>query len=254
MELTINKLAVLAGVTTRTLRYYDELGILKPARINSSKYRIYEQSEIDRLQQIMFYRELGVSLEDIKDMITSPDYDSNKTLENHKNGLIARRNQLELLIANVEKTLAESKGGTKMSNKEKFEGFKQKMIEENEAKYGDEVREKYGEDVYKKSQQKFANMTEEDHAMVTKLADDIQETLGEAFKTGDPASEIAQKACEIHKEWLCFYWPDGHYSKEGHYGLGEMYVADERFRAYYDKIAPGVSEFFRDALKIYTGM
>jgi len=146
MEYTVNKLAKLAGVSTRTLRYYDELGILKPARINSSGYRIYGEEEVDKLQQILFYRELGVSLTDIKDIINEPSFDRFNALIEHHEKLLEKRNQLDLLIANVEKTIATRKGGIEMSNKEKFEGFKQKLIDENEKKYGKEIREKYGDE------------------------------------------------------------------------------------------------------------
>lgn len=91
MEYTVKKLAALADVSTRTLRYYDEIGILKPARINSSGYRIYGQNEVDRLQQILFYRELEVSLEDIKEIISQPDYSSCKALKDHRIKLLAKK-------------------------------------------------------------------------------------------------------------------------------------------------------------------
>ncbi|MEE6450578.1 MerR family transcriptional regulator [Gottfriedia acidiceleris] len=250
MEYTVQKLGLLAGISTRTLRYYDEIGILKPARINSSGYRIYGQAEVDRLQQILFYRELGMNLENIKEIITSPDFNSAKALTEHRKKLLDKRKQLDLLISNVEKSIAQTEGKIKMSNKEKFEGFKKDMIEENEKKYGKEVREKYGDEVVNKANQKVMNMTEDDHKEVTRLAEELTKTLAEAFKTGDPSSEIAQKAADLHKQWLTFYWSK--YSKEAHAGLAQMYVDDERFRAHYDKEQPGTAEFLRDAIHIYT--
>jgi DNA-binding transcriptional MerR regulator len=252
MEYTVQKLGKLAGVSTRTLRYYDEIGILKPARINSSGYRIYGQAEVDRLQQIMFYRELGVSLENIKDMVTAPSFDGAKALREHREKLLERREQLDLLITNVDKTIALTEGRIKMSDKEKFEGFKQKMIDDNEKKYGKEVREKYGSDTVEKSNNKLKNMTQEEYDAVTKLAEEQMTTLAAAFRTGDPAGELAQKAADLHKQWLTFYWDD--YSKEAHAGLAQMYVDDERFTAHYDKDQPGTAEFLRDAILIYTGM
>ncbi|MFD4707784.1 MerR family transcriptional regulator [Gottfriedia sp. NPDC058432] len=250
MEYTVQKLGLLAGISTRTLRYYDEIGILKPARINSSGYRIYGQAEVDRLQQILFYRELGMNLENIKEIITSPDFNSAKALNEHHEQLLDKRKQLDLLISNVEKSIALAEGRMTMSNKEKFEGFKKDMIEENEKKYGKEAREKYGDEAVNKANQKVMNMTEEDHKEVTRLADELEKTLAEAFKTGDPSSEIAQKAADLHKQWLTFYW--NKYSKEAHAGLAQMYVDDERFRAHYDKEQPGTAEFLRDAIHIYT--
>lgn len=205
MEYTVQKLAVLAWISTRTLRYYDEIDILKPARINSSGYRIYGQAEVDRLQQILFYRELGISLENIKEIVTAPSFNGAKALEKHRKQLLDKRKRLDLLIANVEKTIALKEGRMTMTDKEKFEGFKQKMIEDNEKKYGKEIREKYGEDTVNKSNEKLKNMTQEDHQEVTRLANEVTDTLAEAFKNGDPASETAQKAADLHKQWLTYF-------------------------------------------------
>lgn len=251
MEYTIQKLGSLAGVSTRTLRYYDEIGILKPARINSSGYRIYGQAEVDRLQQILFYRELGVSLDDIKAIVTDPGFDGTRALRQHREQLLDRRQQLEKLIANVDRTIAMHEGRMTMSDQQKFEGFKQKLVDDNEKKYGKEVREKYGDDVVNKSNQKVLNMTQEQHDEVTRLANEVMENLAAAYKTGDPAGELAQKTAELHKRWISFYWPE--YTKEAHAGVAQMYVDDERFKAYYDKDQEGLAEFLRDAIHIYTG-
>jgi DNA-binding transcriptional MerR regulator len=110
MEYTIQKLAKLAGVSTRTLRYYDELGLLSPARISSNGYRIYGQKEINCLQQILFYREIGVSLEEIRNILESKDFDRLSALQSHLTALVARQKQLGLLISNVEKTIKDMKG------------------------------------------------------------------------------------------------------------------------------------------------
>jgi DNA-binding transcriptional MerR regulator len=251
MEYTVQKLAQLAGVSSRTLRYYDEIGILKPARTNSSGYRIYGQQEVDRLQQILFYRELGISLDQIKEIITAPAFDAADALREHREKLLEKRKQLDLLITNVEKTIASAEGRTTMSDKEKFVGFKKKMIEENEEQYGKEIRWKYGDETVDKSNAKLMNMTQEEYEAVTKLSEQVNSTLAQAMETGDPAGELAQKAANLHKQWITFYWSE--YSKEAHAGLAEMYVADERFKAYYDKIGPGTAEFLRDAISIYTG-
>ncbi|MBL4953570.1 MerR family transcriptional regulator [Neobacillus sp. YIM B02564] len=252
MEYTVQKLARLAGISTRTLRYYDEIGILKPARINSSGYRIYSQAEVDLLQQILFFRELGMGLEQIKTIVTAPAFDAVKALREHHQKLLEKRVQLDLLIANVEKTIAHTEGGIEMTDQEKFTGFKKKMIDENEKKYGKEIREKYGNETVDRSNAKLQNMTKEQYEEVTALSEEITQTLAEAMKTEDPAGELAQKAAELHKEWLTFFWHE--YSKEAHAGLAQMYVEDERFKAYYDKEQPGTAEFLREAILIYTGI
>jgi DNA-binding transcriptional MerR regulator len=251
VEYTINKLGQMAGISTRTLRYYDEIGILNPARINSSGYRIYGQAEVDKLQHILFYRELGVNLESIKGIVTASSFNGTKVLTEHREQLLEKREQLDLLIANVEKTIALSEGGIIMSDQEKFVGFKQKLVEDNDKKYGKEIREKYGDDTVNKSNQKMQDMTPEQYEEVTRLANEVAETLQAAFKTGDPASELAQQAADLHRQWLSYYWDS--YSREAHIGLAQMYVNDARFTAYYDEEQPGTAAFLRDAILIYAG-
>lgn len=252
MEYTVQKLGKMAGVSTRTLRYYDEIGILKPARINSSGYRLYGAKEVEKLQQILFYRELGVNLEEIRKIMASPTFDPLSALQEHYGKLLEKRSQLDLLILNVEKTIAEKEGKIVMKDHEKFEGFKKKLVDENEKKYGREVREKYGESTVDESNRKMMNMTEEQYDAFTKLGDDIIESLKKAYATGDPAGELAWKTADLHRQWLSFTWSK--YSKEAHAGLAKMYVEDERFKAFYDEKQPGGAEFLRDAILNYTGM
>lgn len=249
MEYSISKLAKLAGVSTRTLRYYDEIGLLSPGRISSNGYRVYGQKEIDLLQQILFYRELGVPLNEIKKIVGSQDYDRMAALQSHLSALKAKKEQLKLLIATVEKTIAAAKGEISMSDREKFEGFKRKMIEENEKRFGREVREKYGDEAMEASNAKLMGLTAEQYARLEELSRQINDNLKKAFEQGDPSSELSQKVCALHKEWLGYYWDS--YSKEAHLGLAQMYVEDPRFREYYDAIAVGCAEFLRDAIKIY---
>lgn len=251
MEYTVQKLARLAGVSARTLRYYDEFGILTPARVNSSGYRIYGQKEVDLLQQIMFYREMGVGLDTIKEIVNSADFDENKALNAHLVKLLAQRQQLDLLIENVKNTIEFKKGKIIMSDKQKFDGFKKKLVEDNEQKYGKEIREKYGDSQVEASNKKFLNMTQEDYAEFEKLGQEVLDTLKEALATGEPAGELAQKAADLHRQWLSYSW--GYYSKEAHAGLAQMYVDDERFTAFYDKVQPGMAAFLRDAVFVYTG-
>ena len=252
MEYTVQKLGKLAGVSSRTLRYYDEMGILKPARINSSGYRIYGQEEVDQLQQILFYRELGIKLEVIKELITSPSFDATQALRTHRSQLLDKRAQLDQLIANVEKTISTKEGTMTMSDHEKFEGFKQKLIDDNEKTYGKEIRDKYGDEAVNKSNAKVKNMSQAQHDEVNRLTQEITDKLAVAFQHGDPSSALAQEVAELHKQWLMFYWNE--YSKEAHAGLAQMYVDDERFTAYYDKEQPGTAAFLRDAIYIFTGM
>jgi DNA-binding transcriptional MerR regulator len=250
IEYTIKKLANLVGVSTRTLRFYDEIGLLKPHRINASGYRIYGQQEIDLLQQILFYRELGVPLEQIQSILYSPAFDKKQALQEHYQNLVAKQKQLELLIQNVKKTIAAQEGKITMTDKEKFEGFKHRLIADNEEKYGEEIRAKYGADAVDNTNQKLKNMTEAEYEEVTQIEKKMIQLLIEAFASGDPASEKAQEAAQLHKKWLSYYWNE--YNKEAHMGLAEMYVADDRFKQYYNKYQAGLTEFLRDAIQVFT--
>lgn len=250
MEYSIQSLSKMAGVSTRTLRYYDEIGILKPARISSSGYRVYSEKEVDLLQQILFYKELGMELKVIKEILSSPSFDVLEALYSHKEGLLKKRAQIDLLIQNVENTIDSKEGGKKMANKDKFNGFKKELIDKNEKKYGKEIREKYGDKTVDDSNKKLMNMDEEKFDEFKKLEADIIEALKLAMDTGNPRGELAMKACELHKKWLGYTW--NFYSKEAHRNLGEMYVCDERFKKYYDDNREGMAEFLRDALIEFT--
>lgn len=250
-QYTVNELAVISGVSVRTLHYYDQIGLLHPMRIAENGYRIYGPKEVDQLQQILFYRELKMPLKKIKAIMSTPDYDKEKELETQLEKLLQQKEQIELLINNVRKTIRTLKGETVMSDIEKFEGFKQKLIDDNEKTYGKEIRKKYGDTLIDASNAKLKNMDQQQWQTTQELSELINETLKEAFEQGDPASEIAQKACDLHRQWLCMFWKEGTYSKEAHKALAEGYVADKRFTAYYDKIAPGCTKFFRDAIHIY---
>ena len=251
VEYTINKLAKMAGISTRALRHYDEMGLLSPIRSSSNGYRIYAQAEVDRLQHILFYRELGVPLDEIKQILQAKDFDGELALKNHLAQLFTKRKQLDTLISNVKKTLSAQKGEITMQNNEKFEGFINKMVDDNEKQYGKEIREKYGDDAIDRSNARLKGMTQEQYTKAEALTAELSETLKAAIKQGDPAGEQAQKACELHKQWLCIFWES--YSREAHIGITQMYVDDPRFTAYYDKIAVGCAEFLRNAVAIYAG-
>jgi DNA-binding transcriptional MerR regulator len=251
MEYTVNVLSKIAGVSPRTLRYYDEIGLLSPQRREFSDYRIYGQKEVDRLQQILFYRELGVGLADIREILDSPGYDRAAALREHRSKILLEKHRLDRLLSNLDKTIANMEGETIMTDKEKFEGFKQNLIEENEKKYGREIRQKYGDAAVEGSYAKVRKMDAQTYARAKDLEERILEGLRVAMAAGDPAGEKAQETARLHKEWLCMYWDK--YSGEAHAGVARMYTEDERFTAYYDKAAgTGAAVFLRDAILKFT--
>lgn len=251
MEYTIKNLAQLAGVSVRTLRYYDEIGLLKPCRVNLSGYRIYGEKEVDLLQQILFYKSMDMKLEEISQVIYQPDFNICQALEEHYKELISKKNQIEQLILTVEKTLAYKKGEIKMSNNEKFEGFKKEKIAENEAKYGKEIRAKYGKETVEKSNEKFLNLSEEDFNNMQTIENEMFKLLSEVIKTKDLDSDDAKKVYEKHREWLSFSWPK--YTAQAHIGLAMMYVADERFAKYYnDRAGEEATQVLHDCIVKYA--
>lgn len=246
MEYTISELAKLAGVSTRTLRYYDEINLLKPSKINDSGYRIYSEKEVNLLQHILFYRELDVPLEKIALIINNPDFNYIIALEHHLENLKLKRRKLDMLVKTVEKTIAYMKGEEQMSDFEKFEAFKEKIVEDNEKNYGEEIRQKYGDEVVSKSYKKFQNMTKEEFNEMQQVEQEIFALLKEGLETNDYTSPLAKQLVELHQKWLSFTWPN--YSKEAHRNLADMYIADERFAAYYDKVGKGATNFIREAI------
>ncbi|MBL1227175.1 MerR family transcriptional regulator [Enterococcus sp. BWR-S5] len=251
MEYTINKLAQLSGVSTRTLRYYDEIDLLKPARVNSSGYRIYGQSEVDRLQQILFYRSLDMKLDTIKGVLANKEFNFETALKQHYQELIKKREQIDQLLLTVEKTLSYQKGEIRMSDTEKFAAFKNEKLAENEEKYGHEIREKYGKETIEASNKKWSNMSEADFKAMTQTEEELFTALKELVLTNDLHSDTAKTVYEKHKEWLSYTWPS--YSAEAHRGLADMYAADERFAAYYnERDGKNSAELLCQAIKQYA--
>lgn len=141
-----------------------------------------------------------------------------------------------------------------MSDSEKFEGFKQQLIADNEQQYGEEIREKYGNNTVNTANEKVRAMSPELWQQAQDLSTSINALLVEAMSQYDPTSDVARKLCQTHREWLCLFWPEGTFSPEAHCGLADMYVQDARFKQYYDKIADGAAEFLRDAIHAYWQM
>ncbi|HFI0463717.1 TPA: TipAS antibiotic-recognition domain-containing protein [Streptococcus suis] len=138
-----------------------------------------------------------------------------------------------------------------MSDTKTFEQIKQAAIQANEAQYGQEIRDKYGDQRVEASNKKVANMSQAQWDQAQQLSADILSQLGAAMVQGDPASPQAQAMCDLHRQWVTLFWPAGTYSKQAHLALADGYLADERFRAYYDVVGPGATQFLREALGHY---
>lgn len=252
MEYTIRKLAQLSGVSSRTLRYYDEIGLLRPSRATAAGYRVYGEKEVDLLQQILFYRALDMPLAEIGRIVHTPGFDHAAALRGHLAALRERQEQLDLLIHTVTKTLASLEGDVPMQDTQKFEGFKQRLVRENEAQYGAEVREKHGDAAADEANARLLRMSSDEYGRFRALEEEIRQAANEAVRAHkEPTGETGRRITALHREWLGFTW--GEVAPEAHAGLAQMYPADERFTAYYDHEVPGCAQFLCDAVQFWAG-
>ena len=247
MEYSIQELSRLSGVTTRTLRWYDEIGLLKPCRVAESGYRYYGPEEVDRLQEILFYRALGVELSQIRVCLDDPAHDRLETLRSHLTALEEEKQRLEGVIHSLRETILTQERKKIMSDEKKFEAFKRRVVEENEASFGKEAREKYGDKDVDAAAAAVMHLTKEQYQEWTDLDEEIRRRLEEAVQSElVPEGEEGKAIASLHKRWLSF--TGGAYSVQRHRGIAELYVMDERFTAYYDRNRSGCAQFLRDAV------
>lgn len=248
MEYSIQQLSRLSGVTTRTLRWYDEIGLLKPSRVAESGYRYYSGAEVDRLQDILYYRALGVELAQIKECLDNPSFDRLAALRSHLTALETEQKRLQALIRSVRDTIRTQERNEIMSDAQKFEAFKERVVAHNEQTYGAEIRAKYGDEQVDATHAAVMGLTQAQYQEWSRLGRKIQKRLEDAVQAGlSPQSEEGQTITNLHRRWLTV--TDNRYDPAKHRGIAELYVADERFTAYYDRQVPGCARFLRDAVQ-----
>ena len=251
LKYSIRKLSELAGVSARTLRYYDEIGLLKPSEISEAGYRYYGEHELALLQQILFYRERGFDLKQIRKIMYQDDFDIMRALKEHLRELEEQKTHVESLIRTVEQTIRSMKGECEMSDNERFQAFKERVVKENEKRYGAEIQEKYGDEELDTANRKVLDMSEEDWERFQNLGEEIRIQLKEAVLAGEtPESERGKRIVLLHKEWLGKTWKQ--YTKEAHAAIADMYICDERFRLYYDKEVEGCAAFLEAAVRSWV--
>lgn len=242
MNLAVHEAAKLAGVSVRTLHYYDQIGLLRPSNTTEAGYRLYDDAALARLQQILFFRELDFPLSEIREILDNPSFDRHRAMHSHKELLLLKRERLERLIALVDTTL---KGEKHMSFKE----FDMTEIEQAQKQYADEAKQRWGStDAYKQSAKRTSSYNKDDWARINAEAEKIYDGFV-AQMGNDPSSPAVQQLVADWQAHISKHFYDC--PKEMLAGLGEMYIADERFTKNIDKRAPGLAQFMCDAFAAY---
>lgn len=244
MAYTINRLAELAGVSVRTLHYYDEIGLLKPSRIRSNGYREYAEAELLRLQQIMFFRELDFPLAEIKRVMASQRFDMRAALADQRRLIELKKKRLTGLIATIDKTIKKLNDEDTMNDEELYDAFS----DEEQKQYAAEAKERWGTtEAYKQSQERLKKMTKADMAKLKEEGDRFMKVVAATMDKGATSPEFQALIDQHYNSLRIWYEPN----LTMYRGLANMYVADPRFTAYYEKYAPGLAQVMRDAMIAY---
>ncbi|MFH8513612.1 MerR family transcriptional regulator [Streptomyces gelaticus] len=245
MEYPVGQVAGFAGVTVRTLHHYDGIGLLSPSGRSRSGHRRYDDGDLDRLQQILFYRELGFPLDEIAVLLDDPRADPQEHLRRQHQLLSDRIAELRRMADAVETAMEARKMGINLTPEEKFEVFGGKDPEE----HAEEAERRWGgTDLYAESQRRAARYTKDDWKRMQAEVDEWTAAYEALMEAGEPATgERAMELAEAHRRHIGKWFYEC--SAEMHRGLGEMYVSDERFRAYYDSTRPGLAQHLRDAIE-----
>lgn len=243
LRFTIKQLARQAGVSVRTLHYYDEIGLLRPARNPENNYRIYGRPAVLRLQQILFLRELGLDLEQIQEMLDRPEFDLLTALERHRKALLARQERLRKLVQTVERTIQHLKGNIEMDTQDLFAGFSEEQQKEYEA----EAERRWGSEQVKQSRQRWGSYSPETKRQVMQEGQAIYLDLAAAIPLGPDSPQAQDGIARWHQHIRYFYEP----TKEILLGLADGYNDDPAFAQFFERIHPDLAAFMRQAIQRY---
>ena len=241
---TVKQLSTLAGVTPRTLHHYDQIGLLKPESIGENGYRYYGEKSMLRLQQILFYRELDMPLDEIKKIMGRRDFDVLAALENHKLELQKRIRRLSHLIETVDKTINHLKGENIMSPKGLFEGFSEEQQEE----YAKQAEQMYDPETVRASNRKWKSYSAEKKQAILDEGKQVYLDMIAAMPKGADSPEV-QAIVERWRRHMDYFWTP---NLDQLLGLAEMYGESPDFKANFDQMHPDLADFMRAAVKIYV--
>ncbi|MAZ78276.1 MAG: transcriptional regulator [Legionellaceae bacterium] len=247
MAYTVKQLAKYSGVSVRTLHYYDEIGLLKPAYYGDNNYRYYEDEQLLLLQQILFYRELGLPLNDIQQVVNDKGFDTLKALESHRKLLKGDLDRVNKLIKTIDKTIKHLRGDHVVKLEEIFEGF----TEEKQAEYLDFLAESgVSQEIIEQSKAKVKDWSKEQWLANKQENDKLYEDIAAAIdKHLSPESDEVQALVERHYQLTKIFWTP---NKESYIGLGDLYASNPDFVQFFESIHPKFLSFFREAMKIYA--
>lgn len=241
---SVGQVAELTGVTVRTLHHYDNVGLLHPSGRSDAGYRVYDQRDLERLQQILLYRELGFSLAGISSILGDSEIDPTEHLRRQHRLLKERIDTLQVMVTAVEHMMEVSAMGISLTPEERFEVFGHWSPED----YEDEAKERWGDsDAYRQSQRRTSTYTKEDWLRIKAEGSTLEERFAAAMRRGIAADTAeAMDLAEEHRQQIGRNFYDC--SLQMHRGLGQMFVTDPRFRAHYEEIAPGLADFVSRAI------
>lgn len=241
---TVKQLSELAAVSVRTLHHYDRIGLLKPAQRSEKGYRCYGRKQLLILQQILFYKKLGFPLKKIKAVLEDPEFDLVKALEHHRRQLEAEQEQMNTLIRTIDKTILSLKNKkSMMEDKDLYEGFS----EEKKNAYRQEVAHRWGKDQLEAAEDRIRQLGKDGWQDHKKKEKEVSQLLADLMEL-PPESRQVQEAIALHHRLMNLYYE---VTEARYRGLAQMYVADDRFKAYYEKYRPGLAEFVKAAIDIY---
>jgi len=241
---TVKQLAKLAGISIRTLHYYDQIGLLKPSSVGANGYRHYGEEVLLRLQQILFYRELDLSLSEIKAILDNPEFDVLTALRSHKEALQGRAERLKHLIQTVNNTIDQLKGIENMNAKGLFEGFS----EEEQERYALEAEQMYDPEAVRASNRKWKAYPPAEKERILAEGKTIYADLVNAMPKGTASKEVQALIARWHQHMQYFWSPND----EELLDLADMYNDDPRFRGNFNKMHPNLAGFMREAVKVYV--
>ncbi|MDX9851487.1 MAG: MerR family transcriptional regulator [Anaerolineaceae bacterium] len=242
--LTVKQISKLAHITPRTLRYYDQIGLLLPDFVGENGYRYYSDASLLKLQQILFYRELEIPLEQIKEIMGRQNFDLLTALEDHKRQLGKKIDRLNKLITTVDQTLKYIKGEEEMNKKVLFDAFNDEEQKEMEK----EALQMYDPETVKESNRKWKSYSTAEKQKISDEGNAVYQGFVDAMSKG-PDSQEAQACVQHWREHMNYFWVP---NQEELLGLADLYNDDPRFKKNFDKVHPDLAQFVREAVQFYV--